>query len=122
KWTPASIKSFTCTMATHCPPASWRVHVARKALPGPDFALPLAQFGKKGFIVAFGVGKVKGSCPVKRAGAIAPVVRTADWQPLRQPTPHGSLPGASPELSQGPLCTALANTLRQQNRQPHRSA
>src|SRR6266487_1206592 len=25
KWTPASIKSFTCTIATHCPPAYLRV-------------------------------------------------------------------------------------------------
>src|SRR3712207_2454243 len=60
KWTPASIKSFTWTMATHCPPARRPVHEVGDTV---HYAPPPPRGGVvKRFIVAFNSRTVKGFC------------------------------------------------------------
>src|SRR5262249_41506590 len=65
KWTPASIKSLTCTMATHCSPAPWRVRKRLDDGKHLNFAVHSRTPSAKGkrFIVALQIGWVKAICP-----------------------------------------------------------
>src|SRR5262249_25311687 len=48
KWTPASIKSFTWTMATHCPPFPFREVKAKETKPNAQCFLPPRTRGRNG--------------------------------------------------------------------------
>src|SRR5262249_53888652 len=86
KWTPASIRSFTWTIATHCPPAP---KVGKRGnLGGHDTlaVLPIVGFPPtrgKGVIVPPAGEGVKGFLGEKRRGVGAPIAwlpRSA-WEP-----------------------------------------
>src|SRR5437588_12890156 len=70
KWTPASIRSFTWTMATHCPPAPRRVWGVDERLNqrSPNRALPSPLHVRvKKVMVAPAAQWVKGFCPIQLA-------------------------------------------------------
>src|SRR5437588_12763750 len=89
KWTPASIRSFTWTMATHCPPARRRIRrfaVMQHTRPaaGPGATVPSLGGKVKKVIVSPGGGRVKRYC--------GEIHRRAD-APRSQAPPGNALPG-----------------------------
>src|SRR5260370_12929104 len=59
KWTPASIRSFTWTMATHCPPIPSREKARFRSAPNARARVPPPLKGKKAIVAAEG-DRVKG--------------------------------------------------------------